>query len=96
MKKRPLCILCLTFLMINGLIMLITGGQSYLKVPASSIFYGMEESKEVLIQGQVYKKEHTSKYQTLYLKNNSISFHDKSYYESQILVYDDTDRKSVV
>lgn len=90
MKKRPLCILCLTFLMINGLIMLITGGQSYLKVPASSIFYGMEQSKEVLIQGQVYKKEHTSKYQTLYLKNNSISFHDKSYYESQILVYDDT------
>ena len=63
MKRRPLCMLCLIFLGIQGLIVLITGGQSYLEVPASSIFYEMKESKEVLIRGQVYKKENTSKYQ---------------------------------
>lgn len=90
MKKRPLCILCLTFLVINGLTMLITGGQFYLKVPASSLFYEIEESKEILIQGQVYQKEHTSKHQILYLKNNSILFQNDSYYESRILIYDDT------
>lgn len=90
MKRRPLCMLCLIFLGIQGLIVLIKGGQSYLEVPASSIFYEMKESKEVLIRGQVYKKENTSKYQVLYLKNNSILFQNNSFFESPILIYDDS------
>lgn len=51
------------------------------EIPASSIFYD-ENEKSVLIHGQVYKKTNLSKYQILYLKNNSVS-------DSNIMVYDD-------
>ncbi len=84
MKKRPLCVLCIALLMIKGVLLLITSGESPVKIPASSIFYEMGEEKqdeEILIQGQVYKKADTSNYQILYLKNNS---------EPNIIVYDDS------
>ena len=84
MKKRPLCVLCIALLMIKGVLLLITSGESPVKIPASSIFYEMEEEKqdeEILIQGQVYKKADTSNYQILYLKNSS---------EPNIIVYDDS------
>ena len=51
------------------------------EIPASSIFYD-ENEKSVLIHGQVYKKTSLSKFQILYLKNNSVS-------DSNIMVYDD-------
>lgn len=88
MKKRPLCMMCLIFLAIKG-VMILVGGRSLVNVPASSIFYEEGQEKSVLVQGQVYKKESTSKVQSLYLKNNSIIYLKKSYYESNILVYVD-------
>lgn len=90
MKKRPLCILCLTFLMTRGILLLLTSGEGFVKIPASSIFSKQEKAYNVFIQGQVYQKRNTSKVQILYLKNNSIIQGNDSYYESKILIYDDT------
>ena len=90
MRKRPLCIVCLTFLLIRSFLLVITSGEALVRVPASSIFSEQNEKTGVIIQGQVYKKTKTSKIQILYLKNNSMIHKNKSYYESNILIYDDT------
>ena len=90
MRKRPLCMVCLTFLLIRSCLLMLTSGETLVKVPAYSIFSDQSEKTEVIIQGQVYKKTNTSKTQILYLKNNSMIHKNKSYYESNILIYDDT------
>ena len=90
MRKRPLCIVCLTFLVIRSFLLVITSGETLVKFPAYSIFSDQTSKAEVIIQGQVYKKTNTSKNQILYLKNNSMIHKNKSYYESNILIYDDT------
>ena len=90
MRKRPLCIVCLTFLLIRSFLLVLTSGETLVKVPASSIFSSQKEESGVVIQGQVYKKTNTSKIQILYLKNNSVIHKNQSYYESNILIYDDT------
>ena len=65
-------------------------GQTLMKVPASSIFSEYETVSDVTVQGQIYKKAIRSEYQLLYLKNNSITYQEKSYQESYLLVYDDS------
>lgn len=80
-KTRPLCFVCLCFLMIQAIILIAISGKSSTEIPASSIFYD-EKEKSVFIHGQVYKKTSLSKFQVLYLKNNSVS-------DSNIMVYDD-------
>lgn len=90
MRKRPLCIVCLTFLLVRSFLLAVTSGEALVKVPASSIFSEQTEKTEVILQGQVFKKTNTSKTQILYLKNNSMIHKNKSYYESNILIYDDT------
>ena len=87
MKKRPLCTICLMFLIIRSLLLIING-QPFVRLPVSSIFYEMEEEKEVLLEGTVYQKSNTEKNQVLYLKNNSITYQKKTFYESNILIYD--------
>ena len=80
-KTRPLCCVCLCFLIVQAIILIAISGKSMSEIPASSIFYD-ENEKSVLIHGQVYKKASLSKFQVLYLKNNSVS-------DSHIMVYDD-------
>ncbi|MBQ8559898.1 MAG: DNA internalization-related competence protein ComEC/Rec2 [Tyzzerella sp.] len=89
MKKRPLCMMCLIFLAIKGVMMIFAGGQFLVNVPASSIFFEEGQEKSVLVQGQVYKKGNTSKVQILYLKNNSIIYQKQSFYESNLIIYMD-------
>ena len=89
MKGRPLCVVCLMFLCMNGIILLMMSGDDWLKVPADSIF-AENETADVLVQGQVYKKSNTSKNQVLYLKNNSIIYQNQIYNESKIIIYDKT------
>ena len=80
LKTRPLCFVCLLILLVEGIIMLVTGGTFLTNTPADSIFYkGIEET--VTIHGQVYKKSITSNYQIYYLKNNSTN-------DSKLIVYD--------
>lgn len=76
---------------------MIMGGDDLKKVPASSIFYEEaeynkqgEQEKEVLVEGQVYKKSNTSDNQILYLKNNSITYQDQTFFESKIIIYDNS------
>lgn len=88
MRKRPLCFVCLFILIFQGIQLWLTSGETFVKVPASSVFRE-EAQREVYIQGQVYKKANTSNYQILYLKNNSIYDQNNSYYDSKILIYDD-------
>ncbi len=90
MRKRPLCIVCLTFLIIRSIVLVLTSGEGLVKIPASSIFSQQTTEAEVLLQGQVYKKTNTSKIQILYLKNNSLIHGEESYQESNILIYDNT------
>lgn len=91
MRKRPLAMLCLAFLIVKGMILFISGGD--IQIPADSIFYHMGEGtyqSQVQVQGRLYKKEHTSNNQVLYLRDNSITDEKNSYYESNILIYDDS------
>ena len=67
MKKRPLCYVCLVFLLIKSVLLLLTGGQSR-GLSADSIFQE-EKEKEVILQGQVYQREHI-KDADLISKNN--------------------------
>ena len=90
MKKRPLCMMCLCFLLIQCSLLLIMSGDSFVKIPASSIFLEHRQAENIQVQGQVYKKKNTSKNQILYLKNNSILKQKSSYYDSKILIYDDS------
>lgn len=80
MRSRPLCMVCLLYILVQGIVLMLTSGESLVEIPASSIFFSQEE-QEVVIRGQVYKKSNTSNIQQIYLKNNSVS-------DSRILIYD--------
>lgn len=73
MIKRPLCCVCLIFLIIQGIILIIRGGQSFVEMPASSIFLE-PEGQEICVTGKVCNKKHTSNTQIIYLNNNSIIY----------------------
>lgn len=90
MTKRPLCMMCLCFLLIRGSLLLFSSGDGFVKIPASSIFLEYKTENNIQVQGEVYKKKNTSKNQILYLKNNSILKQNKSYYDSKIIIYDDS------
>ena len=80
MNTRPLCFVCLLFIILQSLMIIMKGGESLVEIPASSIFYE-EKAKTLLVKGQVYKKTNTSNFQILYLKNNSVK-------DIQLLLYD--------
>ncbi len=82
MRRRPLCYMCLIFLIIRSCMMLMNGGQDFSDVPAAS-FFREKDGENVIIKGQIYKKEIKSKIQVIYLKNSSI-------YNSNVLVYDES------
>ena len=79
MRTRPLCFVCLLFLIVQSIGLMISG-KSQCEIPASSIYQG-EDKQVVRVQGQVYKKENKSKYQIIYLKNNSVR-------DSKLMIYD--------
>ena len=90
MKKRPLCLVCLAVFMVQVIWFVLEGGSAYRDAPAGTVFHEGPAEKDISLTGTVYRKVHTSDYQMLYLKDNSISYYDKSYEESRILVYDDS------
>ena len=77
MRGRPLCVVCLIFLLINGIRLLMVSGDAWVQVPADSIFSGFcgfvssdsesarEKTADALVQGCVYKKSNTLKNQVL-------------------------------
>lgn len=80
MKTRPLCFVCLLILILQGMMLIMKGGDSIAEIPASSVFYEGKE-KTVLLKGQVYKKTNNSNVQILYLKNNSVE-------DIRLMIYD--------
>lgn len=102
MRGRPLCVVCLICLLINGIRLFMMSGDAWVQVPADSIFSGFcgfvssdsesarEKTADALVQGCVYKKSNTLKNQVLYLKNNSITYQNQIYNESKIIIYDKT------
>ncbi len=80
MKTRPLCFVCLLFILLQGVLLIIQGGESLTEIPAASVFCENKD-KTVLIKGEVYKKANTSNNQILYLKNNSVG-------DDKLLIYD--------
>lgn len=79
-KTRPLCFVCMCFLLLQAFLLIVKGGERSFNIPASSIFYEGKETS-VYIQGQVYQKTDKSNVRVLYLRNNSVS-------DVQIMVYD--------
>ena len=90
MRTRPLCFVCICFLIIQSILFLLVGGKSIKEIPASSVFR-QQEGIPVLVEGQIYKKTNTSNNQILYLKNNSIQFQNQVFYDSKLIVYMEKD-----
>lgn len=86
-KGRTLCTVCLIILWINGIRLFLISGDTFIEVPACSIFF-TEQKMSVVLQGQVYKKSNTLNNQIYYLKNNSLTYQNQVYHESKILIYD--------
>ncbi len=80
MRGRPLCLVCLMFIIFCG--------RYQVHVPADSIFADGKQEMEIVLTGQVYRIEQTSEYQLLYLKDNSITYQNQNFFESNIFVYD--------
>lgn len=87
MRGRTLCTVCLIILWINVIRLILISGDTFVEVPACSIFF-TEQKMSVVIQGQVYKKSNTLNNQIIYLKNNSITYQNQVYQEAKILIYD--------
>lgn len=80
-KTRPFSFVCLCFLLIQIILLVVSGGNTETEIPTGSVFHENKE-RTVTIHGQVYKKTNTSNIQILYLKNNSTI-------DSKIMVYDE-------
>ncbi len=88
MKGRVLSVACL-FFVIAGFFILRAGEGCH---PSDDPFYIEERippGEKVQITGRVYRKEQTSDYQILYLKNNSITYRERSLKESKFILYQD-------
>lgn len=91
MKHRPLCIVCLCFILVQCVLLYAGGGVKLAQPPASSIFSKLEnEKRNVTVSGILYRQEIRSDYQILYLKNNIVNDSITTYREKKILVYDDS------
>lgn len=89
MKNRPLCSVCLLFCLMLC-IATVCGGEKLVKeLRPSSAEVRLQGGEKVIAAGKVYKKADKEKYQVLYLKNNSITYHQLSLKESRLIIYDE-------
>lgn len=89
MKDRLLCSICLIICLIAGA-RTVCGGEKFIKElrPSEAELY-LEDQEDILVSGRVYEKTEKEKYQVLYLKNNSILYHQRSLKESRLIIYDE-------
>lgn len=93
MKNRPLCSICL-ILSILIFISVCWGGEFFLEeLQTSPAEKYLRDKDNVCLYGRVYQKTEKDKYQILYLKNNSITYHQQSLNEPLIIVYDENKLK---
>ena len=93
MKNRPLFTVCLIILSV--IVPAVGwGGQRFLKELKPSLLEKYVQEQEVLtVSGTVSYIEQKDTYRAIYLKNNSVDSKDRSFRESNILIYTDSDIK---
>ena len=85
MKKRPLCAICILFLVIQGIRVLFFGVEDM--EPSAlekAVSYG---EKQVELAGAVYRIEEKERVTAVFLKDSTVSVADQIINESEILVY---------
>ena len=89
MRNRPLCGVCLFICLVIS-IGTVCGGEKFIKElrPSAAELY-LQDEEDVLLTGRVYQKADKEKYQVLYLKDNSILYHQQSLKESRFIIYDE-------
>ena len=81
MKKRPLCTICILFLIVQWIRAL------YFGTEVSVLERAVREEPQVELAGTVYKIEKKDKVTALFLKENVVSVNGRTVEESGILVY---------
>lgn len=84
MKKRPLCAICILFLVIQGIRVLFFGaGDDRLSALEETVPY----ESQVTLAGTVYRIEEKKKVTAVFLKDNAVSAAGQNISESKILTY---------
>lgn len=85
MKKRPLCAICILFLVIQSIRVLFSGVEEMQPSALEKVVsYG---EKQVELAGTVYRIEEKKKVTAVFLKDSTVSVADQMLNESEILVY---------
>lgn len=93
MRNRPLCSICLLICLIIC-IGTVGGGEKLIKeLRPSAAEIHLQDEEDVLLAGRVYQKTDKEEYQLLYLKDNSIKYHQQSLKESRLIIYDEERKK---
>lgn len=87
MRNRPLCSVCLLWIVLIAGIVWFGGEKAEAFFSPSDLETCVEDREEVLVSGTVWKKEFTENRQTYYLTNVSIHIHGRSLRESKIILY---------
>lgn len=93
MRNRPLCSVCLLWIVLIAGIVWFGGEKAEAFFSPSDLETCVEDREEVLVSGTVWKKEFTENRQTYYLTNVSIHIHGRSLRESKIILYRKTNSK---
>ena len=85
MKKRPLCAICVLFLVIQSIRVLFFGVE---EMQPSALEKAVScGEKQVELAGTVYRIEQKKKVTAVFLKDSTVSAADQTFNESEILVY---------
>ena len=84
MRKRPLCAICILFLVIQGIRVLFFGVE---EMEASALEKAVSYETQVELAGTVYKIEEKKKVMAVFLKDNIVSVAGQIINESDILIY---------
>lgn len=85
MKKRPLCAICILFLVIQSIRVLFSGVEEMQPSALEKVVsYG---EKQVELAGTVYRIEEKKKVTAVFLKDSTVSVADQMLNEPEILVY---------
>lgn len=97
MKKRPLCAICILYLIIQGIRVLFSGVEAMQpSALETAVSYG---EKQVDLAGTVYRIEEKKKVTAVFLKDSTVSAADQIINESEILVYisrDETEQSTEI
>ena len=88
MRDRPLCVICLALSVFLSISVYLGGSRFRKELMPSQTELFCKEGDEVLLSGRVYGKTESDSYQLLYLKENSVFYHQHSLKESKIIVYE--------